>query len=380
MGRLRQLRGELEGPVWRASLWRTVWFSVTVVAIELVLGMLLALAMLRPFRGRRVLMTMFVIPLFISPVVVGGFFDLFVRRPYGVANQLTSWVWPGDVTIDFTTDTPWLYIVLFMADVWQWTPFMFVILLAGLAAIPDSLYEAADLDGAKPFAAFRFVTLPLLLPIILIAVTFRLIDAAKLFDIIFSLTRGGPGHRHVHDELLPLPAGVRALPPRPGHRRGVDVHDHALVRLVLARPAAAHVRRGGCAVSSVADRVQAGRASTGVVRGQPLPGRQLRALRLHRPVRRVPAPAALLDGRHVVQVAGRPALGAAGLVPLRPDEHQLRGRAQPLQRLEGPRELAGRRVRDDVPRRALRHCGGVLDGPLPHRRQAPRLLVPRRSG
>ena len=97
------------------------------------------------------------------------------------------------MTIDFTIDTPWLYIVLFMADVWQWTPFMFVILLAGLAAIPDSLYEAADLDGAKPFQAFRFVTLPLLLPIILIAVTFRLIDAAKLFDIIFSLTRGGPG-------------------------------------------------------------------------------------------------------------------------------------------------------------------------------------------
>ena len=179
-------------PVWRASLWRTAWFSVTVVAIELVLGMLLALAMLRPFRGRRVLMTMFVVPLFISPVVVGGFFDLFVRRPYGVANQVASWVWPGDVTIDFTIDTPWLYIVLFMADVWQWTPFIFVILLAGLAAIPDSLYEAADLDGAKPFQAFRFVTLPLLLPIILIAVTFRLIDAAKMFDIIFSLTRGGP--------------------------------------------------------------------------------------------------------------------------------------------------------------------------------------------
>jgi multiple sugar transport system permease protein len=182
-----------EDPVWRASLWRTVWFSVTMVAIELVLGLLLALAMLRPFRGRRVLMTLFVIPLFISPVVVGGFFDGFVRRPYGVANQLASWVWPGDVTIDFTTDKPWLYIVLILADVWQWTPFMFVILLAGLAAIPDTLYEAADLDGAKPRQAFTFVTLPLLLPIILIAVTFRLIDAVKLFDIIFSLTRGGPG-------------------------------------------------------------------------------------------------------------------------------------------------------------------------------------------
>jgi multiple sugar transport system permease protein len=180
-------------PVWRASLWRTVWFSVTMVSIELVLGMFLALAMLRPFRGRRALMTLFVIPLFISPVVVGGFFDGFVRRPYGVANEIASWVWPGTVTTDFTTEKPWLYIVLILADVWQWTPFMFVILLAGLAAIPDTLYEAADLDGAKPWQAFRFVTFPLLLPIILIAVTFRLIDAAKLFDIVFSLTRGGPG-------------------------------------------------------------------------------------------------------------------------------------------------------------------------------------------
>ncbi len=180
-------------PVWRASLWRTVWFSVTMVTIELVLGMLLALAMLRPFKARRVFMTLFVIPLFISPVVVGGFFDGLIRRPYGVANELASWVWPGTVTIDFTNDKPWLYIVVIMADVWQWTPFMFVILLAGLSAIPDTLYEAADLDGAKPRQSFFFITMPLLLPIILIAVTFRLIDAVKLFDIIFSLTRGGPG-------------------------------------------------------------------------------------------------------------------------------------------------------------------------------------------
>jgi len=180
-------------PVWRASLWRTAWFSVSMVAIELVLGTLLALAMLRPFRARRVLMTLFVIPLFISPVVVGGFFDLFVRRPYGVANQLASWVWPGTVTIDFSNDSPWLYLVLITADVWQWTPFMFIIILAGLSAIPDTLYEAADLDGAKPRQSFFFVTLPLVLPVVLIAVTFRLIDSAKLFDIIFSLTRGGPG-------------------------------------------------------------------------------------------------------------------------------------------------------------------------------------------
>ena len=84
-------------------------------------------------------------------------------------------------------------ISLILADTWQWTPFMFVILLAGLTAIPDDLYEAADLDGAKPRQSFFFVTLPLLAPIVLIAVTFRFIDASKLFDIIYSLTRGGPG-------------------------------------------------------------------------------------------------------------------------------------------------------------------------------------------
>jgi multiple sugar transport system permease protein len=97
------------------------------------------------------------------------------------------------VTIDFTVDGWWPFVSIIVADAWQWTPFMFVILLAGLAAIPDELYEATEMDGAKPRQSFFFVTLPLLTPIILIAVTFRFIDAAKLFDIIYSLTRGGPG-------------------------------------------------------------------------------------------------------------------------------------------------------------------------------------------
>jgi multiple sugar transport system permease protein len=171
----------------------TALLATSCVAVELVLGLLLALAMVRPFRGRRVLATLFVIPLFISPVLVGAFFDLFLRRPFGPANPILSWILPGDVTTDFTLTSPWTYISVIIADAWQWTPFMFVILLAGLTSISDELYEAADLDGARPRQAFAFVTLPLLMPIILLAVTFRFIDAAKLFDIIYSLTRGGPG-------------------------------------------------------------------------------------------------------------------------------------------------------------------------------------------
>jgi multiple sugar transport system permease protein len=190
---LDNFRANIDDPVWRHSLQVTVILSVTAVAIELTLGFLLALAMVRPFRGRRALMTLFVVPLFISPVIVGGFWDLFLRRPFGPANQIASWLLPGEVSIDFTVDGVWPFVSIIVADVWQWTPFMFVILLAGLAAISDDLYEAAEIDGAKPRQAFTFLTLPLLLPIILVAVTFRLIDAAKLFDIIYSLTRGGPG-------------------------------------------------------------------------------------------------------------------------------------------------------------------------------------------
>jgi len=182
-----------QDPVWRHSLWVTLVIATLAVGIELAVGFLLALAMLRPFPGRRVLMVLFVIPLFISPVIVGGFFDLFLRRPFGPANWLLSGLLGHPVSIDFTIDGKWPFVSLLVADAWQWTPFMFVILLAGLAAIPDELYEATEMDGAKPRHSFFFVTLPLLTPIILIAITFRFIDAAKLFDIIYSLTRGGPG-------------------------------------------------------------------------------------------------------------------------------------------------------------------------------------------
>jgi multiple sugar transport system permease protein len=190
---LDNFRANLDDPIWWHSLWVTAFLATTAVAIELALGMVLALAMLRPFRGRRVVMTLIVIPLFISPVIVGSFFDLFLRRPQGPANQILSWILPGEYGIDFTLTSPWTYISLIIADAWQWTPFMFVIILAGLTAISDDLYEAAEIDGAKPQQSFFFVTLPLLMPIILIAVTFRFIDAAKLFDIIYSVTRGGPG-------------------------------------------------------------------------------------------------------------------------------------------------------------------------------------------
>jgi multiple sugar transport system permease protein len=190
---LDNFKDNFNDPDWKHSIIITAILATSVVAVELLIGLLLALVMMRTFFGRRVLMVVTVIPLFISPVVTGGFWDLFLRQPIGPANQIASWFWPGTVTTNFTDEGLWPYVSVIVADAWQWTPFMFVILLAGLTSISNELYEAAEIDGARPRQSFFFVTLPLLAPIILVAVTFRFIDATKLFDIIYTLTRGGPG-------------------------------------------------------------------------------------------------------------------------------------------------------------------------------------------
>ena len=190
---LKNFRLVVFDPVARWSLVLTILLSSTCVAIEFVLGLALALAMVRTFPGRGVIMSVLIIPLFISPVIVGQAWALLLQRPFGPTNYVLGLITGTDVTIGWLTQTPWLYISIILADVWQWTPFMFVILLAGLTSIPPHLYEAAELDGVGGVQAFRAITLPLLMPMILLAITFRLLDAVKLFDTIFIMTGGGPG-------------------------------------------------------------------------------------------------------------------------------------------------------------------------------------------
>ena len=177
---------------WRA-LWLTGMFSAINVTLEFLLGLGLALAMTKSFRGRGLIISIIIIPLFISPVIVGQAWALLLQRPFGPTNYVLSLIVGFDVTIGWLTESPWNYIAIIIADVWQWTPFMFVILLAGLTAIPPNLYEAAELDGVDGWKAFVSITLPLLGPMMLLAITFRLLDAIKLFDTIFIMTGGGPG-------------------------------------------------------------------------------------------------------------------------------------------------------------------------------------------
>jgi multiple sugar transport system permease protein len=190
---LQNFRQIIDDPLAWSALLLTIVLSLTVVAIEFLLGLALALAMVKSFRGRGITMSILIIPLFISPVIVGQSWALFLQRPFGPADYLLGQLLRHTIAISWVGEVPWVYISIVIADVWQWTPFMFVILLAGLAAIPPHLYEAAELDGVAGWQTFRYVTLPQLTPIILLAITFRLLDAVKLFDIIFILTGGGPG-------------------------------------------------------------------------------------------------------------------------------------------------------------------------------------------
>ncbi len=190
---LKNFEQVIGDPVARWSLAVTAMLSAANVSIEFMLGLFLALAMVKTFPGRGLIMSVIIVPLFISPVIVGQMWSLILQRPFGPTNYLLSQIAGHDVTISWLTESPYVYFSLIIADVWQWTPFMFVILLAGLTAIPPNLYEAAELDGVNDWQAFWSITLPHLAPMILLSITFRLLNSVKLFDTIFIMTGGGPG-------------------------------------------------------------------------------------------------------------------------------------------------------------------------------------------
>ena len=190
---LKNFQQVVADPVARWSLVVTGILAGSSIVIEFLLGLALALAMVKTFRGRGLIMSLVIIPLFICPVIVGQAWALLLQRPFGPTNYVLSQILGYDVTISWLTQAPWNFIAIIIADVWQWTPFMFVILLAGLTAVPPHVYEAAELDGVGTWLTFWYITVPHIAPMMLLAVTFRLLDAIKLFDTIFIMTGGGPG-------------------------------------------------------------------------------------------------------------------------------------------------------------------------------------------
>ncbi|GIV85721.1 MAG: ABC transporter permease [Candidatus Roseilinea sp.] len=177
-----------------ASFWNalgnTVRFVGIAVSLELVFGLLLALLLHRkatPFR--HFFRAALLVPMFVTPIAVGLMFRFLLNSQLGVVPSVLRAL---GITIDWFSAQQAL-ITLALIDVWQWTPFMLLLLLAGLESLPEEPFEAARVDGASPLQIFWHLTLPMLRPTILAAVVIRMLDAFKVYEYVYAITRGGPG-------------------------------------------------------------------------------------------------------------------------------------------------------------------------------------------
>ena len=175
--------------------WRKAWFTLRItlfaVGAELVLGLLCALVLNRRLPGMGALRLIIYLPMMISPLVVGYFWKFMLDGSFGVINHFLSWF--GIAEQQWTIDLGLATTAIVLVDVWQWTPFVILILLAGLQTVPPQLYEAATLDRASAWMQFTRITLPYLRTPILLALLFRSIDTFKIFDVVYIVTGGAPG-------------------------------------------------------------------------------------------------------------------------------------------------------------------------------------------
>jgi multiple sugar transport system permease protein len=174
------------------AVWHTAVFMAVVVPIEFVLGLSIALWINREFAGRRLVLTIIMIPTMIAPVVVGMIWRFFLMPSFGVLTVYMNRIGWFEETSIFSGPVT-AFGALMIIDIWEWTPFIMLILLAGLTAMPKAPIEAATLDGASRWQVLWHVELPLLKPLIIIALMLRTIDASKIFDTVYVLTGGGPG-------------------------------------------------------------------------------------------------------------------------------------------------------------------------------------------
>ncbi|WP_256758339.1 carbohydrate ABC transporter permease [Cohnella sp. WQ 127256] len=173
------------------SGWTTGLFTVIVVTLEFVFGLSVALMLNRIKRGKKLFFTIIIVPMLITPVAVGLIWRLLLHPDLGIVNYLLGVVglegqaWLGDAKLAMMT--------VVLIDIWHQVPFMILLLLAGLVSLPGEPYEAATIDGASRLQTFWNVTLPLMKETIIVAVLFRVITAIKTYDLIYVLTKGGPG-------------------------------------------------------------------------------------------------------------------------------------------------------------------------------------------
>ena len=176
-------------PAFRESLSVTLTFAFAVVTAELAIGVGLALLLDRNIRGMSVLRTLFILPMMIAPVVVGLMWRYMYHPTVGTINKTLKSM--GFESVDWLGQHALLSVII--ADIWQWTPFIFILLLAALQSLPRSALEAAKIDGATGWQQIRYIKLPLMMPVLIVTGLLRLIDAFKVLEVILVMTEGGPG-------------------------------------------------------------------------------------------------------------------------------------------------------------------------------------------
>jgi multiple sugar transport system permease protein len=176
--------------VW-SSLWTTLQFAAIAVTAEMVLGIALALALEHPVRGMSIFRTLFILPMMIAPIAVGLAWRYMFDAQFGLINAVLALF--GVAAKGWLSDPSLAFTAIVIADIWQWTPFVFIMMVAALANIDGAVMEATRIDGANWWQATFLVKLPMVMHVIAITLMMRLIDAFRVLEVIYVLTFGGPG-------------------------------------------------------------------------------------------------------------------------------------------------------------------------------------------
>jgi trehalose/maltose transport system permease protein len=178
----------LQDPYWWSSVWNTVKFAVVSVFLETVLGLIIALALNAQFPGRGGLRTAILIPWAIPTVVSAQMWSWMYNDVLGVINHMLLAVGLLEQPVAWTASPDTALLSIILVDVWKTTPFMALLLLAGLQMLPKECYESARIDGVHPVKVFFYITLPLLKPTLMVAIIFRLLDALRVFDLVYVMS------------------------------------------------------------------------------------------------------------------------------------------------------------------------------------------------
>ncbi|MCA0449529.1 MAG: sugar ABC transporter permease [Proteobacteria bacterium] len=174
-----------------AGLKNTAIFAIAGVAAQVLLGFLLAWAVSRIARGRVLYRTIFILPILVPGILIGAVWKLMLNYDFGLVNGFIGVF--GIHPVDWLGTRAWALPSVIMVDIWHWTPFCFLLLLAGFESLPQDVQEAARVDGAGTWAEMRYVLIPMMMPVIAVTFLFRLVTSLKVFDEIYLLTGGGPG-------------------------------------------------------------------------------------------------------------------------------------------------------------------------------------------